>query len=98
MMSGLTVDHLPSVRDGSLFQILNSRKVELLVSVNCSRKLYRREITFPKFGTINIHNSDLPKYRGLMPILHAIRNGDKKSEISVHFINENFDEGDIIAK
>lgn len=96
--NNIQVDHFSSVKDGSLLKVLEDKKIDLLISVNCSKKLYPREFLFPTKGTINIHNSDLPKYGGLMPILHAIRNGETQNGVCIHFINEEIDRGDIIMK
>ena len=90
--------HFPCVKDGKLLAALKNKKIDLLISINCSQKLHVAEYSYPKLGSINIHNSDLPKYGGLMPILHAIRKGDKKSGVSVHYISNQLDRGDIIAK
>ncbi|HPD18043.1 MAG TPA: methionyl-tRNA formyltransferase [Candidatus Goldiibacteriota bacterium] len=53
-------------------------------------------IYFPKFHSINVHASLLPKYRGASPINHAIINGDKKTGITYQFIEKKLDAGDII--
>lgn len=50
----------------------------------------------PKLGTINLHASLLPNYRGAAPINWAIINGEKITGVSTFFINENIDTGDII--
>ena len=92
------VDVRAVVKDGKLLAVLQSKKIDLLISINCSQKLNVAEYSYPRLGSINIHNSDLPKYGGLMPILHAIRNDDKKSGVTVHYISNELDKGDIIAK
>ena len=94
----IPISHYPSVKDGKLLAVLQSKKIDLLISINCSQKLNVAEYSYPRLGSINIHNSDLPKYGGLMPILHAIRNDDKKSGVTVHYISNELDKGDIIAK
>ena len=52
--------------------------------------------TIPKLGTINLHTSLLPNYRGAAPINWAIINGEKTTGITTFFINENIDQGKII--
>jgi methionyl-tRNA formyltransferase len=52
----------------------------------------------PAFGTINLHASLLPKYRGAAPINWAIMNGELETGVSTFFINENIDTGAIIAQ
>lgn len=52
----------------------------------------------PKKGTINLHASLLPQYRGAAPINWAIINGEKESGVTTFFINENIDTGAIIEQ
>ena len=50
----------------------------------------------PKYKCINIHASLLPKLRGGAPIHWTIINGDKKTGITIMYMNEKMDEGDIL--
>ena len=50
----------------------------------------------PKKGTINLHGSILPNYRGAAPINWAIINGEKESGVTTFFINNKIDTGDIL--
>ncbi len=50
----------------------------------------------PVKGTINLHGSLLPQYRGAAPINHAIINGEKESGVTTFFLKEEIDTGDII--
>jgi methionyl-tRNA formyltransferase len=52
----------------------------------------------PKIGTINIHASLLPQYRGAAPINWAIINGEKKTGVTSFLINEVIDTGNILLK
>jgi methionyl-tRNA formyltransferase len=52
----------------------------------------------PAIGTINLHASLLPDYRGAAPINHAIINGETKTGVTTFFINEHIDKGDILLK
>lgn len=47
---------------------------------------------------INFHTGSLPQFRGPMPIFEALRYGEKQTELSIHFMNEEFDEGPLILK
>jgi Methionyl-tRNA formyltransferase len=49
----------------------------------------------PKFGCLNIHFSNLPKYRGAAPIQRAIENGEKETGISFMKLTEGLDEGPV---
>ena len=50
----------------------------------------------PKKGTINLHGSILPNYRGAAPINWAIINGEKESGVTTFFINDKIDSGDVL--
>lgn len=76
---------------------------EELIKLNCDmyvvvafRMLPKSIWSIPKLGTINLHASLLPNYRGAAPINWAIINGETKTGVSTFFINENIDTGDII--
>lgn len=49
-------------------------------------------------GFINCHPSLLPAYRGGNPYFHVIANGEKKTGVTIHYMDESFDTGDIIAQ
>ncbi len=55
-------------------------------------------LDIPKLGSINVHGSLLPKYRGAAPIQWAVLNGDKTTGITTMYMDEGMDTGDIILK
>jgi len=55
-------------------------------------------IFLPKYNSINVHFSLLPKYRGASPIQWALLNGERKTGVTIFELNERMDEGDILAK
>lgn len=57
-----------------------------------------RLIKAPEKGTINIHPSALPKYRGASPIQSAILNGEKKTAVSIMLMDEKMDHGPILTQ
>ena len=62
------------------------------------KKIPKEIWSIPSKGTINLHASLLPDYRGAAPINWAIMNGENKTGITTFFINEKIDCGDIILK
>jgi UDP-4-amino-4-deoxy-L-arabinose formyltransferase/UDP-glucuronic acid dehydrogenase (UDP-4-keto-hexauronic acid decarboxylating) len=63
------------------------------------RNIIKKEIlNIPSKGCINLHGSLLPKYRGRVPINWAVINGDTKSGVTLHYMTEVPDAGDIIAQ
>lgn len=55
-------------------------------------------LKIPPLGCINVHPSMLPKYRGSAPIQWAILNGDKTTGVTIMYLNEQMDAGDIISQ
>ena len=62
------------------------------------RKIPKVVWELPKKGTINLHTSLLPEYRGAAPINWVLINGEKKTGVTTFFINEKIDQGDIILQ
>ena len=69
-----------------------------LIIVVAFKKLPKLLFEKPKIGTINLHASLLPKYKGAAPINWAIINGEKDTGLTTFFINEVIDAGDIILQ
>ena len=73
-------------------------KIDLSIVVAYGKILPEELINSPKFGTINIHYSLLPKYRGASPLEQALLLGDKKTGISIQQMVFKLDSGPIITK
>ena len=71
---------------------------DLILSVNYLFIIKKELFLCAKLGAINIHGSLLPKYRGRTPHVWAIINGEKETGVTVHFIDEGCDTGDIITQ
>ena len=70
-----------------------------LIMVGTWQERIKKEIfTTPKIGTVNIHPSLLPRYRGPNPYHHVILRGEKKTGITIHLMDENFDTGAILLQ
>ena len=55
-------------------------------------------LNIPEYGSINVHASLLPKYRGGAPIQYAILNGESKTGITIMYMDKGMDTGDMITK
>jgi len=55
-------------------------------------------IYLPRYHSLNVHFSLLPKYRGASPVQWAILNGERKTGITIFELNEKMDEGDILSQ
>lgn len=90
----LTPENLKSDDFVSELKNLNS---DLMVVV-AFRILPEKVFAIPSLGTINLHASLLPRYRGAAPINWAIINDERKTGVSTFFIRKKVDTGDIILQ
>ena len=78
------------------YQEIIDLKPDLIVTCAYGQIIPKELIELPKYGCINIHASLLPEYRGGAPIHHAVMDGKKKTGITIMYMNEKMDEGDIL--
>ncbi len=71
---------------------------DIICVVSYGKILPKSFLEIPKKGCINVHPSLLPKYRGAAPIQWAILNGDKTTGVTIMYMNEKMDAGDIIIQ
>lgn len=83
------------LKDPEFIDQLRGLKADLQVVV-AFRMLPEVIWSMPRMGTINLHASLLPQYRGAAPINWAIINGDKKTGVTTFFIEKEIDTGKII--
>ena len=69
---------------------------DLIISSAYGQIIPSAILDYPKYKCINTHGSLLPEYRGGAPIQRCIINGDKKTGITIMYMNEKMDEGDIL--
>lgn len=69
---------------------------ELIVCIAFGEILPDFFINYPKYKSINIHFSILPKYRGAVPVQKAILDGEKETGISIIIMSQEMDKGDIL--
>lgn len=72
--------------------------VDLAIVFSFNHKLPISFINLIKDGILNLHPSLLPEYRGGNPYSRVIMAGEKETGVTIHFMSENFDEGDIVAQ
>lgn len=92
LTKGLTVLQPNDLRDPSFLQQLKSFSADLFVVI-AFRILPPEVFTIPNLGTINLHASLLPKYRGAAPINWAIIEGERETGVTTFFIEEKVDTG-----
>ena len=86
------------MRDEEIISEIKKINPDLIVVVAYGKIIPKEIIEIPKYGIINVHSSLLPKYRGASPIHSAVINGDKETGVSIMYIEETLDSGDVILK
>lgn len=87
-----------SLKDKEGLELIRNLKPDLVVVVAFGQILSEEFLQIPKIGSINLHASLLPKYRGASPIHHAIIQGETKTGVTIAWISKELDAGDIIGQ
>lgn len=94
------IDYLFPVSIGNkdFYDLAATYECDLFVSMSFNQIFRAPLITLPKYNTINCHAGKLPFYRGRNILNWALINDEKEFGITVHFIDEGIDTGDIILQ
>lgn len=93
---GVNVLHRQKINDEEFLREARGMDLDLVISVAAPQIFKEKLIALPSRGCINIHNSRLPKYRGMLPNFWQMFNGEKAVGTTIHFINAGIDDGDIL--
>ena len=86
------------MRDGEALGIVESLSPELIVVAAYGKILPEEILNAPPYGSINVHSSLLPKYRGAAPINWAILDGEAETGVSIMYMARELDAGDVILQ
>ena len=95
MEKGLPILQPEKLRDEDFLAELESLGADLQVVV-AFRMLPKQVWAMPRLGTMNLHGSLLPKYRGAAPINWAIINGEKETGVTTFLLKQKVDTGDLL--
>jgi methionyl-tRNA formyltransferase len=73
-------------------------KPDLVISVSCPQIFAPPLLELPRLGSLNVHGAILPHYRGVMPSFWMLANGERRAGVSVYFMNERIDAGDLCGQ
>lgn len=96
LLHGIPVFQPNSMRDGEALEILKTLKPDLSIVVAYGKILPKEVLDFPKYGSVNIHASLLPRYRGAAPIQWCVLNGETQTGVTSMQMNEGLDTGDML--
>lgn len=92
----LQPEHLKE--NAELLDIFNNYKPDLTVVAAYGKIIPEEYLNIPRYGTVNIHASLLPRHRGASPVQAAILAGDEKTGVTIMYVAKELDAGDMIAK
>lgn len=87
-----------NINSDEFYLTLTRNYCDLFVSMSFNQIFKKRTYSIPKFGTINCHAGRLPFYRGRNVLNWALINDEKEFGVTVHYVDEGVDTGDIIAQ
>ena len=89
---GVNVSNVEGIR------LLHEYSPDLIVMATFKQILKNNVLNLPALGVINFHPSLLPKYRGPCPTNAALNNGEKITGVTVHYVTNELDEGNILLQ
>ena len=95
---GIPHTQIKSSNEDLIIDVMRAWKVDLIVLAGWMRIISPKLIEAFRNRIINLHPSMLPKYKGLHAIERALESGDKFTGVSVHYVNEELDGGEIILQ
>ena len=95
---GLNYIDYDELDEPQLIEKIRALEVDAAVVCSFNYKIPKILLESTKDGFINVHPSMLPKYRGGNPYSRVIINGETETGVTIHFMDEGFDTGDIIAQ
>lgn len=95
---GISILQPEKIKTAESVEILKEYKADVFVVAAFGQILSAEILNMPKFGSINIHASLLPKYRGASPIQNVILDGETKTGITIIQMDEGIDTGAMLYK
>lgn len=95
---GLNFIEYDSLKDEKFLETIRDLNADIAVVSSFNYKITKALLDCVKDGFINIHPSLLPDYRGKNPYSSVIINDEKQTGVTLHFMDEEFDTGDIIIQ
>ncbi|MBI9019941.1 MAG: methionyl-tRNA formyltransferase [Verrucomicrobia bacterium] len=95
---GVPVFSPEKVGSAESLEVLRKLRADLFVVVAYGQYIPQSVLALPPCGAINLHPSLLPKYRGSSPIQWALANGDSMTGVTILYVSEKMDSGDILCQ
>ena len=93
---GFATLQVPSLKAPEVVAMFQERQIDTILNVFCDRIIPKALVDLPGVEIINFHYGHLPQYQGRFVVTHIILNGEEKTCVTTHYIDEGVDTGDII--
>ncbi len=87
-----------TLKSAEFFDLIKEIAPDIIIVAAYGKLVPKNILDFPQYGCVDVHASLLPKYRGASPINAAIMNGEKVTGITIMYMDEGIDTGDMILK
>ncbi|MFM9330208.1 methionyl-tRNA formyltransferase [Paenibacillus mesotrionivorans] len=98
LRAGIPVFQPERIRREEAIRQVAEYKPDLIVTAAFGQFLPKAVLEMPRYGCINVHASLLPKYRGGAPIHHAVMAGEAETGVTLIYMAEGMDTGDMISR
>lgn len=88
----------PEEFDEDFLEFLRENNFDIFVLVSYGKIFKQEVLDIPKYGTLNVHPSLLPKFRGASPIISAILEDEKETGVTIMLLDAGMDSGPILAQ
>jgi methionyl-tRNA formyltransferase len=95
---GVEYANVEDVNSAEFLERLRAIAPDIVVSVSCPQIFKKELIDIPSFGCLNIHGAALPHYRGVLPSFWMLANREEEAGVTIHFVVEKIDAGDIVGQ
>jgi len=89
---------MKSANSQAFRDLMLALNVDLIIIGTWRERICRETFNIPTIGTVNVHPSLLPRYRGPNPYIQTILHGEKFSGVTLHLLSEKFDEGPVLKQ
>lgn len=95
---GVPCELVLDVNDEAFLDRLRALDTDLIVSVSCPQIFKQPLIDLAPLGCLNIHGAILPAYRGVMPSFWMLAHGEEQAGVSIFFVNQDIDAGELCGQ
>ena len=93
---GIRVEEPETLKNGALLPLLEETAPDIIVVAAYGKILPEQVLYYPRFGSVNVHASLLPRYRGSAPIQRAIMGCEKETGVTIMRMDKGVDTGDTL--